>query len=147
MVRRFGEAMNSRQFHLLDEIDSPEFERHCQATPNVTVRNLDHFKEFLRQNAAVFPDSIQTLQHVIAEGDMVAVGVTYEGTQMGPFRALGKGCGLTSGPFSGLSTGKLLRCWSHGDNMAALSELGYFPPPVAETIPIRGGRSRTRGSA
>jgi len=36
----------------------------------------------------VFPDSIQTPKHLLADGDLVAVWATYEGTQrgqMGPF--------------------------------------------------------------
>src|SRR3990167_9553001 len=84
LVRRFGEAMNSRQLDIRDEIVAPDFVRHCQATPEVDVRNLQGFKEFLRSDIAVFPDSIQTARQVVAEGDLVAVWATYEGTQKGP---------------------------------------------------------------
>ena len=73
VVRRFGEAMNSRQLDVLDEIVAPDFVRHCQATPDVKVRSLEAFKEFLRQDTAVFPDSIQTARHIVAEGALVAV--------------------------------------------------------------------------
>ncbi len=136
VVRRFGEAMNSRQFHLLDEIVAPDFVRHCQATPEVTVRNLEHFKEFLRQDAAVFPDSIQTLKHLVAEGDMVAVWATYEGTQkgqMGPFPASGKRMRIEFGAILRLERCKIAEMWVTWDNMAALRQLGHFPPSASET--------------
>ncbi len=76
LARSFGEAMNTRQFYLLDKIVAPDFFRHCQATPEVDVTSLQGCKEFLRQDATVFPDSIQTLKHVLAEGDLVAVWAT-----------------------------------------------------------------------
>ena len=83
LVRRFEEAMNKRQLDALDEVVAPNFVRHCQATPNLDVRSLEQFKDFLRQDVAVFPDNTQTFTQVIAEGDTVAVWATYEGTQRG----------------------------------------------------------------
>lgn len=136
VVRRFGEAMNSRQLHLLDEIVASDFVRHCQATPEVTVRNLEQFKEFLRQDAAVFPDSIQTLKHMIAEGDMVAVWATYEGTQrgqMGPFPPSGRRMRLDFGAFLRVEHRKIAEMWVTWDNMAALAQLGHLPFPASET--------------
>jgi hypothetical protein len=47
--------------------------RHCQATPAVEVRSLDHLKEFLQQDTAIFPDSKQTILHMVAEGNLVGV--------------------------------------------------------------------------
>ncbi len=93
LVRRFEEAMNAPQLDALDEVVAPNFVRHCRATPNLDVRSLEEFKDFLRQDVAVFPDNTQTFTHVIAEGAMVATWATYEGTQlgqMGPFPPSGK---------------------------------------------------------
>jgi len=134
-VRRFGEAMNTRQFHLLDEIVASDFVRHCQATPEVTVRNLEQFKEYLRQDATVFPDSMQTLTHMVAEGDMVAVWVTYEGTQraqMGPFPPSGRRMRLDFGAFLRLEHRKIAEMWVTWDNMAAFGQLGHLPLPTSE---------------
>jgi len=55
LVPRFEEAMNTRQLDALDEIVASNFVRHCQATPNLDVRSLEQFKDFLRQDVAVFP--------------------------------------------------------------------------------------------
>jgi predicted ester cyclase len=130
LVRRSGEAMNARQLDLLDEIVAPDFVRHCQATPGIAVRSLQAFKAFLRDDTAAFPDSVQTLTHMVAEGDLVAVWVTYEGTQrgpMGPFPPSGKRMLLDFGAVLRVEGGKLAEMWVTWDNMAALTQLGHLP--------------------
>jgi steroid delta-isomerase-like uncharacterized protein len=135
LVRRFGEAMNARRPDLLDDIVARDFVRHCQATPQVDVRSLQEFKEFLKQDDAVFPDSVQTLRHQVAEGDLVAVWVTYEGTQkgpMGPFPASGKRMQLDFAAFLRVHDGKIAEMWVTWDNMAALAQLGHLPPSQSQ---------------
>ena len=130
LVRRFGEAMNNRQLNALDEMVAPDFIRHCQATPEWTVESLEQFKEFLRQDNTVFPDSIQIPRHLLAEGDMVAVWVTYEGTQkgqMGLFPPSGRRMALDFGAFLRIRNRKISEMWVTWDNMAALAQLGYLP--------------------
>jgi len=136
LARRFGEAINTRQLHILDEIVASDFVRHCQATPELDVRSLEQFKDFLRQDDAVFPDSIQTLKHLLAEGDMVAVWATYEGTQkgqMGPFPPSGKKMRVDFGAFLRVENGKIAELWVTWDNMAALAQLGHLPLPSGKT--------------
>jgi steroid delta-isomerase-like uncharacterized protein len=136
LVRRFAEAMNSRQLEALDEMAAPDFVRHCQATPEVDVRSLEEFKEFLRQDAAVFPDSAQTARHVVAEGDLVAVWATYEGTQqgpMGPFPASRRRMRLDFAAFLRIEDGKIAEMWVTWDNVAGLARLGHFPPTPSQS--------------
>ena len=130
LVRRFGDAMNARRWDLLDEIVAPDFVRHCQATPGVDVRSLQAFKAFVRNDTATFPDSVQTLKHIVADGDFVAVWLTYEGTQrgpMGPFPPSGKRMQLDVGAVLRVEGGKLAEMWVTWDNMAALAQLGHLP--------------------
>ena len=137
LVRSFGEAINLRQLDILDDIVAPDFIRHCQATPEVDVRSLQGFKEFLRQDSVVFPDSIQTARYVVAEGDLVAVWATYEGTQkgpMGPFPASGKRMQVDFGVFLRIENGKIAEMWVTWDNVAALAQLGYLPPASSSGI-------------
>jgi steroid delta-isomerase-like uncharacterized protein len=136
LVRRFEEAMNTRQLDALDEVVAPNFVRHCQATPNLDVRSLDQFKDFLRQDAAVFPDNTQTFTHVIAEGDTVAVWATYEGTQrgqMGPFPPSGRKVRFDFAAILRVDNGKLAELWVTWDNMTILAQLGYLPAAPAKT--------------
>jgi steroid delta-isomerase-like uncharacterized protein len=132
LTRRFGEAMNTRQFDILDELVAPDFLRHCQATPEADVRSLAQYKDFLRQDVATFPDSTQTLTHLLAEGDLVAVWATYEGTQtgqMGPFPPAGKKMRIDFAAVLRVENGKIAEMWVTWDNMAALAQLGHLPAP------------------
>jgi len=135
VARRFGEAMNARRFDLLDELVAPGFIRHCQATPEVTIRSLDQFKDYLRQDAAVFPDSRQTLQHMLAEGDLVAVWATYEGTQkgqMGPFPPSGKSMRVDFSAVLRVENGKIAEMWVTWDNMTILAQLGHLAASASQ---------------
>jgi steroid delta-isomerase-like uncharacterized protein len=136
LVRRFEEAMNTRQLDALDEVVAPNFVRHCQATPNLDVRSLEQFKDFLRQDAAVFPDNTQTFTHVIAEGDTVAVWATYEGTQrgqMGSFPPSGRKVRFDFAAILRVENGKLAELWVTWDNMTILAQLGYLPAAPTKT--------------
>jgi predicted ester cyclase len=84
LIRRFFEAWNGRQPDAFDDLIAPDVVRHCEATPRVQARSLGQVKEFLRQDTAVFPDSVQTIKLLVAEGNLVAAWTTYEGTQQGP---------------------------------------------------------------
>ena len=84
VIRRFFDAWNSRQPEAFDNLLTADVVRHCEATPGVEGRSLDQIKEFLRQDTAVFPDSVQTIKLLVAEGNLVAAWTTYEGTQRGP---------------------------------------------------------------
>ena len=84
VIRRFLDAWNSRQPDAFDNLIAPDVVRHCEATPGMEAHSLDQVKEFLRQDTAVFPDSVQTIKLLVAEGNLVAAWTTYEGTQQGP---------------------------------------------------------------
>ena len=81
IIQRFFDAWNSRQPDAFDDLVAPDVVRHCDATPGIEARSLDQVKEFLRQDTAVFPGSLQTIKLLVAEGDLVAAWTTYEGTQ------------------------------------------------------------------
>ncbi len=134
LVRRFGKASNARQFNVVGELVAADFVRHCQATPDVDVRSREQFIEFLKQDAAVFPDSRQTAHYLVAEGDMVAFWATYEGTQdgqMGPFPPSHKKMQVDFAGVFRIRNGKLAELWVTWDNLASLVQLGYFPPAAA----------------
>lgn len=135
LARRFEQALNTRQFNVLNELFAPNMVRHCQATPEVDVRSLEQFKDFLRQDLAVFPDSISTFTHLLAEGDLVAVWATYEGTQMGqmgPFPPSGKKVQFDYGGILCVENGKFVEWWVTWDSMAVLAQLGHLAVPLSK---------------
>jgi predicted ester cyclase len=134
VIRRFMNAWNSRQPEAFDEHIAPNVVRHCQAPPGVNVRSLDQLKEFLRQDTVVFPDSIQTITHLVAEGNLVAAWSTYDGTQkgpMGPFPPSGARAKSDFGAVFRIEGGKIAEWWVTWDNMTILRALGHLPsgPP------------------
>lgn len=125
-------AINDRDYDLLDEVIAPDIVRHCQATPNLNIRSLVEFKDFLKVDGKTFPDSHITTEMLIAEGDLVAGYFTYSGTQegaMGPFPPTNKKADLKYLGILRIEDGKIAEMWVEWDNMAFLTQLGHFPPP------------------
>ena len=84
-VHRFNEELNNQNFDLFDELLTPDFVRHCQATPDVQVRSPEDYKRFNQEIVSTFPDLYNTVHFLVAEGDMVAAYATLVGTQTGPY--------------------------------------------------------------
>jgi steroid delta-isomerase-like uncharacterized protein len=130
VIRGFLEAWNNRHPEAFDEFIASDVVRHCQATPAVEVRSLDQLKEFLRQDTAIFPDSRQTIVRMVAEGDLVGVWGTYDGTQRGPIGPLPASGARTHFDFGAvfrMADGKIAEWWITWDNMTILRQLGHMP--------------------
>ena len=130
VIRRFFEAWNSRQPEAFDELVASDVVRHCQPTPGLDVWSLDQLKEFLRLDTEVFPDSVQTIKQLVAEGNLVAVWTTYEGTQlgsMGSFPPSNARARFDFGAVFRMEGGKIAEWWVTWDNMTILRQLGHLP--------------------
>jgi steroid delta-isomerase-like uncharacterized protein len=130
VIRQFFDAWNSRRPEAFDELITPDVVRHCDATPDVEARSLGQVKEFLAQDTVTFPDSVQTIKHLIAEGNYVAAWVTYEGTQQGPMGPLppsGRKAQFDFGSVFRIDSGKIAEWWVTWDNMKILRSLGHLP--------------------
>jgi predicted ester cyclase len=129
VIRRFFDGWNSREPDAFDDLIAPNVVRHCQATPGVETHSLDQVKEFL-QDTLIFPDSVQTIKLLVAEGDLVAAWATYEGTQqgpMGPFPPSGRTAQFDFGAVFRFEGGKIAEWWVTWDNMTILRALGHLP--------------------
>lgn len=132
VVRLNAQAINDRDLALLAKTTSETLVRHCQATPGLKIASLDEFVAFLKSDWATFPDSQIIIQQLVAEGDRVAIFATYEGTQkgqMGPFPPSGRRMSLEFSGVFRLEEGRIAEIWVTWDNVAALTQLGHFPPP------------------
>jgi C-1 hydroxylase len=81
IIRRLFEAENERNLALLDELMASDFvdERN---TP-FELRGSEGYKQFVTVFFKGFPDWIETIEEVIAEGDKVWVRFTGTGTHKG----------------------------------------------------------------
>jgi predicted ester cyclase len=128
-IRRFFDAWNSRQPDVFDGLIALNVVRHCEATLGA-IQSLDQVKEFLRQDSETFPDSVQPIKLLIAEGNLVALWATYEGTQqgpMGPFLPSGRRVQFDFGAVFRIEGGKIGEWWVTWDNMTILRSLGHLP--------------------
>ena len=131
IIESFVTAGNARDYDGLNAYVADDVVRHCQSTPGLEVNNLEQFVEFMRADVAVCPDSRVEVQQMVAEGDRVAIWATYTGTQegaMGPFPPSGKQMVLEFAAIFRIEDHKIAEFWVIWDNMAALAQLGHFPP-------------------
>jgi steroid delta-isomerase-like uncharacterized protein len=130
IIRRFFDAWNNRQPDEFDQLMAQDVVRHCEATPGMNARSLDEIKQFLRQDTAVFPDSIQAIRLLVAERNLVAAWATYEGTQrgaMGPLPPSDCRVQFEFGAMFRIEAQKIAEWWVTWDNMTILRQLGHLP--------------------
>ena len=77
LVRSFADAGNKNDLDAFDSILAKDFQRHCEATPEVIVGCCEDFKQFYIETAKTFPDQKMTLEKLVAEGDLVAFWGTF----------------------------------------------------------------------
>ena len=133
VIHRFEEALNNGNSDIIYELIAPDFVRHCQATPDTQVRSREDYKSFGQQFATAFPDARYTTHVLVAEGDKVATYATFTGTQTGsygPFPPSGKRMESKFLSIFRLEEGKIAELWIEWDNLAILTQLGHYPPPV-----------------
>ncbi|UCC83311.1 MAG: ester cyclase [Gemmatimonadota bacterium] len=135
VVRRFVEAQNEGDIETIRELVAPNAVRHCQATPDVQVRSREDFIAFYEEYMASFANPWQTIDLLVAEGDMVAVLATFTGRQdgpMGPFPPSGKDVDGKFLVIIRLEAGMIAEWWVEWDNLTMLTQLGHFPPPESD---------------
>jgi steroid delta-isomerase-like uncharacterized protein len=130
VIVRFLEAWNNREADMFDQLVAADVVRHCQATPAVEIHNVAQLKDFFRQDSAIFPDSVQTITHLVAQSDFVAAWCRYEGTQQGPmglFPPSDARVNFDFGAVFRMESGKIAEWWVTWDNMTILRQLGHLP--------------------
>jgi len=132
IVRAFADAGNRNDLEAFDTVLAPDFVRHCEATPEVTVTTCEEFKQFYRDTAETFPDQQMILDTLVAEEDRVAFWGKFSGTQsgpMGPFPPTGRRLESEVAGMFRIEAGRIAELWVTWDNLSGLAQLGLFPPP------------------
>jgi len=132
IVMQAFDAINNQDYEALSLYFAQDYRRYCQASPEAKVESLDDMVGFLKEWYQAFPDATVETHMMIAEGDMVAVYITFAGTHedpMGDIPATGKRMESETFGFHRLKDGKIVETWVTWDNVAILKQLGLFPPP------------------
>src|SRR5262245_41328658 len=129
---RFGieQIWNQGRWDVARDLFAPDVRIHGFPSPEpFGLEGLRGLFELLR---AAFPDLHLTIEHVVAEGDRVAVHWTATATHRGEFRGLpptGKRVKLRELTHYRFEGGRVCEAWLAPDALGLMFQLGFRPPP------------------
>jgi len=83
IVHSLFEAFNKHNLALLDELIAPDYVDHPRQ-----LRGLESYKQHLTMLYKSFPDTQETIEDIIAEGDKVCIHLKGTATHTGEYRGL-----------------------------------------------------------
>ena len=128
IFRRYVEEIwNQGKLAVIDELVAPTMIVHF---PGFETKGLEEYRQSFTLFRTAFPDLHSTIEHVVAEGDMVATRwvnrATHKGTYMG-IAPTGKPVSWTSTSIYRIADGKIEESWSDMDSLGLLQQLGVVP--------------------
>ncbi len=108
---------------------APDFIDHGTVPPRMPP-GPDGVKAFVAVVRNVFPDLTITIDHAIAEGDLVALHITASTTMKGEFAGMppsGKHATRGAVHISRFANGKVAEHWVVQDQLGMLQQLGFIP--------------------
>jgi len=124
LVLAYAQAEAERAYDRFDDLIAENFVRHGTAPAGVEITSRDAFKAYLQQTAAMFPDYVNTIQMMVAEGDLVAASVTFKGT----FAQNGTVVEFPFMVFWRIEEGKIAEMWVEWNDLLVAQQLGLLPP-------------------
>jgi len=121
LVRRLVEAVNTRNWAVLDELMVPDYVDHYALPGPCEVITLTN----------ALPDIQFTIEDMIAEGDKVIVRFTGSGTHRGEIMGVAptnKRVTYTRISILRIVSGKFVDDWGFSDRLGFLQQLGVIPP-------------------
>ena len=104
---------------------------HVPAAPG-PLEGLEAWRQFTGPFVEAFPDLRLTVEDIMAEGDMVAARVAFDGTHRGEFQGIpptGKEVAFTSIEVNRVVDGKGEEHWVEIDLLGLMQQLGAIPEP------------------
>ena len=101
---------------------------YVQHVPNVPAE-MDIKQIFLAMRAGI-PDFETTIEDMVAEGDRVAIRVSWRGTHKGELMGIpptGKRINATEMQFYRMANGKIVERWVETDMLGIMQQLGLIP--------------------
>jgi steroid delta-isomerase-like uncharacterized protein len=134
LVRRvIEEFLNSADPALADELFHPDFVDHNPSNPEMS--GLENVKRSVTDWHRAFPDTVNAVGDLLAEGDRVAARWVTRGTHRGEFLgipATDNRIEVTSSGIFRVEGGKVAESWDHFDALGMLAQLSATPVPKGE---------------
>jgi len=128
-VRRVSEeVLNKGNLSIIPELIAPNFVFHTTSE----VKGPEGLKQSFTAMRTAFPDYHETIDHMVAEGDMVASFVTMQGTFKGEVAGIaptGKKMTIKNVNLTRFKDGKQVETWSYSDSLTYYRQLGIPIPP------------------
>ncbi len=121
---KFGQAANTGNFDLFDEVVAPDALDHDPAPDQ--GRGPEGFKTFFGMMRNAFPDLGIAVDHMVADEDNVSIAYTVTGTHQGEFQGVeptGKSFSVRGCQIARFEDGKLVERWGSSDELGILQQL------------------------
>lgn len=131
LVRQLYAAIDAQDFDRLAELMSDDFVLHYEGIPEPLGRDATF--ELIREFYAAFPDYTHVVEEMIAEGDRVAVRLTYNATHQGEFEGVaptGRRVSYAGMQVITVVDGVVKEVWALEDNLSFMSQLGMRLTPA-----------------
>lgn len=124
IVHRFYEAINKHNLTLVDEFVAQDYVDHPRQ-----FQGLENYKQHLTMHYTSFPDSHETIEDIIAEGDKVCIRLKGKATHKGKYRGLAptdKKVTWEANTIFRIVNGKIAEMWGFSDELNFLKQLGII---------------------
>ena len=134
LARRFyDEAFGRKNLNVIDELCAPGIVDH-NALPG-QAPGVEGLKQVMGDYLGAFPDLTVTLHEVVAEGDIVVVRMTGQGTHSGALLGAaptGKRVTLRALDMIRMKDGKATEVWHEGNDVEVMMQVGVqLPAPTS----------------
>lgn len=129
LVQAFINAINSRDWDMLDNIVAEDFERHSFAAGEPSVKCRGDLIQYLRTQESIFPKFEEKILDLVAEDNKVAARQQFKGTQlgeMGPYPASCKDMDIEYLAIYRIENGTISEAWAEWDNYTSMKQLGHM---------------------
>jgi predicted ester cyclase len=126
------EVFNQGKVEVVDEIVDPDFVEHGTPPMPGMPPGREGIKALVTGLRRAFPDLHNKVDHILADGDLVALHVTTTGTMQGEFAGMppsGKQATWEAMHITRLRDGKLAEHWVVQDQLGMLQQLGFVKAP------------------
>ncbi len=129
LVRRWAEEILSKgDLNLIDELFAAGYVDHTN--PPDWPPGREGHKQIVSLYHTAFPDFHYTIEHQVAEGDLVVVRGTYHGTHRGDFFGIpptGVTITTTGMHLFRIAGGNIAEHWCNNDDLGVMRQLGIIP--------------------
>ncbi len=130
LVRRWWEETDKGNLAVVDELCAPDYVDHSPPLPGMGEGSAA-VRKANEALAAAFPDTVHTIEELIAEGDLVVTRLrgraTFTGECLG-IKPNGKVVEITGISIHRIADGKLVEHWANIDSLSFMQQLGVVPP-------------------